>query len=109
MEWCLGSSVFGVWREENHAAVLTLYKPESRIKRTLFGIHSQVFQEEPVSVHVAMAKPIVVVRVDDEPLAEPLLRAVNSGRVRVVEVDEHFQPSRVVADVGHRICLLPRA
>jgi len=28
-----------------------LYFPESRIKRTLFGIHSQVLQEQPVSGH----------------------------------------------------------
>ncbi len=27
------------------------YYPESRIKRTLFGVHSQVVQEQPVSGH----------------------------------------------------------
>ena len=30
---------------------LNLDYPESRIKRTLFGIHSQVLQEQPVSGH----------------------------------------------------------
>lgn len=48
---------------------------------------------------LAMAKPMILIRIDDEPLSEPLLRAEKIGKHRVIELDEEFMPSLAAAEI----------
>jgi Sulfatase-modifying factor enzyme 1 len=58
---------------------------------------------------MAMAKPMVIVRVDDEPIEGPLAQAAKTGRVPVFEIDKAFRPSQVVAELSRRISSLRAA
>lgn len=46
---------------------------------------------------LAMVKPIVIVRIDDEPLPDSLRAAASTGKLSVFELGKDFRPSQVTA------------
>lgn len=54
---------------------------------------------------LAIAKPLVLVQVDYEPLVEPLLAAARSGKVAGIALDTGFLSKRVVAGMERAVAL----
>lgn len=49
---------------------------------------------------LAMCKPLVVVQMDDAPMATDLRRALDGGKLSVIQFDQHYRPQKVIRFLG---------
>lgn len=54
---------------------------------------------------LAMCKPLVVVQMDEAPMAPDLRRAVDGGGLPVIRFDQHYRPQKVIRLLDRQTCI----